>query len=139
MKKIFTLCAVACSTLFALKSNAQFTVDFEGGETSLSGNCWQLTQMNWTGDPTEVITGTGSMLSNPPVNASSTRDLNSPALNITSTSLPVSFNYKLTNKIAGTATRTIEIGLLNSSGVFTSLAIITMDKNTPTTVLSYSN
>ncbi len=57
---------------------------------------------------------------------------------MTSTSLSVSFKYKTSSKISGQATRTIDIGLLDRNGVFTSLQIITMDKNTSTAVLTHN-
>ena len=138
MKKIFTLCSI-CTFAVALKTNAQFSENFDSGLSNLSSNCWQLNQVGWTNNPSDVITGTGSINNLPPVNSSTTRDLYSPALNITSTSLMVSFNYRLASTINGNATRTIEIGLLDGSNNYTTLTTITADKNTPTTVQSYSN
>ncbi len=137
MKKIFTLCVIAALT--TLVSKAQFTANFDNGITSLSSNCWQFYQIEYTNVSGEVINGTGSLYSNPPVNGSSTRDYFTPALNITSTSLTVSFNYKLSSKISGNATRTIVIGLVDVNNNYTSLDLITLDKNSPTTVQSYSN
>jgi Big-like domain-containing protein/type IX secretion system substrate protein len=139
MKKIFTLCMIGAFTLLSFTSKAQFSENFDGGILSLSGNCWQFTQIEWTSTPGEVINGTGSLYSNPPVNGTSTRDIFSPVLNITSTSLTFTFNYKLSSKISGNATRTIEIGLTGTSNNFTSLQIITLDNNSPVTVQNYSN
>jgi len=139
MKKIFTLFALVAITFLSKESKAQFNENFDGGILSLSGNCWQFTQIEWANTPGEVINGTGSLYSNPPVNGSSTRDIFSPLLNITSTSLTITFNYKLSNKISGNATRTIEIGLTDTSNTFTSLQIITLDNNSPVTVQNYSN
>ncbi len=139
MKTIFTLLTIGVFSLLSLKSSAQFTQDFEGSFTSLSGGCWRFVAMNHSSDgQVAPITGTGSLYSNPPTSGSSTRDIATPYLNINSTSFTVSFNYKLSNKIAGNATRTIEVGLENVSGVFTSLSVITMDKNTATTTLNFS-
>ena len=64
----------------------------------------------------EVITGAGSLYSNPPVTGSSTRDFSTPFLNINSTSLTVSFNYKLSSNLVGQAERTIQIGLEDNNG-----------------------
>lgn len=136
MKKISTLFALLTFTVI---SNAQFSANFDGGISSLTGNCWTINQIEWTNAASDVITGTGSLYSNPPVNSSSTRDFYTPALNIISTSLNVAFDYKLSNKISGNATRTIEIGLVNTSNNFTSLQLITLDKNSPTTVQNFSN
>ena len=136
MKKISTLFVLVILTVI---SNAQFTANFENGLSNLTGNCWTLNQIEWTNTPGDVITGTGSLYSNPPVNGSSTRDFYTPALNITSTSLNVSFDYKLSSKISGNATRTIEIGLVNTANNFTSLQLITLDKNSPTGVQNFNN
>jgi hypothetical protein len=74
----------------------------------------------------------------PTTNDVFTWDIITPALNISSTSFTVSFNYKISSPINGIATRTkIEIGLLDVAGNFTSLSAITLDKNTPVTVLTH--
>ena len=134
MKKIFTLLALVAIVFLSKESKAQFNENFDGGIPTLTGNCWQFSQIEWTNSPGDVINGTGSLYSNPPVNGTSTRDVFSPVLNITSTTLTISFNYKLSNKISGNATRTIEIGLTDTSNNFTSLQIITLDNNSPVTV-----
>lgn len=127
------------SALLSLATvNGQYTQDFEGSEASLTSNCWILTGVYKTTDAADVITGSGSMFTNPPTNGSSTRDIYTPGLNVTSTSFTVSFNYKVSSKISGNATRTIEIGLTDAAGNFTSLALITMDRNSPTTVQQFN-
>lgn len=132
-----TLLSVAA--LFAVvTTKAQFTQNFEGTETSLTSNCWSLTEVFKTTNPAEVITGTGSMYTNPPTSSAGTRDITTPALNIISTSLTVSFNYKITGSLNGQATRTIEIGLLDVNNNFTSLHTITMNSSTPTTTQNFS-
>lgn len=134
MKTFLLLFAASFTLNFA---NAQYSQDFEGGESGLTGNCWTLTDVHYTADPSWVITGTGSMYTNPPTGAA-TRDIVSPALNATSTSFTVSFNYKVNSKINGNATRTIEVGILNAANTFVSLYTITMDKNTPVTVQNFN-
>ena len=136
MKKIFTLIALA---FLVLTSKAQFTENFENGINSLTGNCWNINQVDWTNDPSEVITGIGSLYTNPPVSSVSTKDVITPALNINSTSLTVSFNYRLASKITGLATRTIELGLLDASNNYTLLTIIPLGTSTPITTQTYSN
>src|SRR5688572_196145 len=121
MKKIFTLCLLVVTTFLTKESKAQFTEDFETDSATLAGNCWRFVNMEWTSDPSYVITGIGSMLSNPPTSSSSTRDMVTPPLTITSTSLTISFNYKLTNNLPGAATRTIEIGMEDPSSNYTML------------------
>jgi len=130
---------LSIATIFILiTAEAQYSQDFEGTETSLTGDCWTLNDVHKTTTVGDVITGTGSMYTNPPTNGSTTRDIISPALNITSTSFSVSFNYKVSSKINGNATRTIEVGLLDAAANFTSLSVITMDKNSPTTVQNFN-
>lgn len=134
--KTFTLLLAAAFTLSSAK--AQYSQNFEAGEAALTGDCWTLVDVHYTSEPGDVITGTGSMYTNPPTSGGGTRDILSPALNVTSTSFTVSFNYRVSSKINGNATRTIEVGVLNPAGVYTSLALITMDKNTPVTVQNFN-
>jgi len=130
---------LSIATIFTLiTAEAQYSQDFEGTEASLTGNCWTLNDVHKTTAAGDVITGTGSMYTNPPTSSSTTRDIITPALNITSTSFSVSFNYKVSSKINGNATRTIEVGLLDPLANFTSLSMITMDKNSPITVQNFN-
>lgn len=139
MNRIFTLFTMGALCLLTKSSFTQYSENFESAITSLSGNCWQLVQINHSSDGTVTpITGTGSLYSQPPTSGSSTRNISTPYLNI-STSLQVSFNYKLSSPLNGNATRTIEIGLMDSSDNFTSLHTITMNKNSPAAAQSYSN
>jgi hypothetical protein len=139
MKQIVTLLTVGALCLFTKKSLAQYSENFESTINSLTGNCWQFVQINHNSDGVVTpITGTGSLYSQPPTNGSSTRDISTPYLNIP-TSLQVSFSYKLSSALNGHATRTIEIGLLNNSGNFTSLYTISLDKNSSATTQSYNN
>ena len=127
------------AALISLNSaNGQFTQNFEGTESSLTGNCWTLSGIYATTTAPDVITGIGSMYTNPPTNGSSTRDIISPALNVINANFTVSFNYKVSSRINGNATRTIEVGLLDVAGNFTSLSIIAMDRNSPTSVLNFN-
>jgi hypothetical protein len=127
------------ASIFSLNAvNAQFSENFDGVEAGLTSNCWTLNDVHRTTNPQDVINGTGSMYTNPPTNNSTTRDIFTPYLNITSTSLTISFNYKVSSVINGNATRTIEVGISNAPGNFTSLALITLDKNSPATVLSFN-
>ncbi|HEX6427889.1 MAG TPA: Ig-like domain-containing protein [Niastella sp.] len=139
MNQIFTLLTAGALCLPTKSSLAQYNENFESTMSSLSGNCWQFVQMDHSSDGgVTPITGTGSLYSQPPTSGSSTRDIFTPYLNI-STSLQVSFNHKLSSTLNGNATRTIEIGLMDSSGNFTSLHTVTMDRNSPATVQSYNN
>lgn len=127
------------SALLSLSTvKGQYTQNFEGSEASLAGNCWILSGIMRTGIPADVITGNGSMFTNPPTNNTTTRDIYTPGLNVSSNTLTISFNYKVSSRISGNATRTIEVGLVDADGIFASLAMITMDKNSPATVQSFN-
>src|SRR5436190_14584243 len=116
-----------------LTATAQYTENFEGTENGLTGNCWTLTNVHVTNVAAHVISGSGSMYTDPPTN-STTKDMMTPALNVTSTSFNVSFKYKLTNTLNGQATRFIEVGIIDPAGNFTSLHMINLPNNTPATV-----
>ena len=118
-----TLIILAASVLTFGFSQAQFTENFEQNLASLTGNCWRVEQVNYTTTSSDIITGSGSAYTNPPTSSTGERALETPFLNISSTSLTVSFKYKTSSKIAGNATRTIDIGLVDRNGVFTSLQV----------------
>ncbi|HVZ57035.1 MAG TPA: Ig-like domain-containing protein [Chitinophagaceae bacterium] len=134
MKTIFLVPAL----FFSLVTGAQFSQNFDGSLTSLTGNCWTLVNMNQTTASGDVIHGTASLYSNPPTSSSGTRNIITPFLNINTSSLTISFAYKLSSKLSGQATRTIEIGLLDVNNSFVSLKVIKMDKNSPITVQTFS-
>ena len=138
LRKMKTLATLFTSIFFIVSAHAQFTENFEQNITALPGNCWVLEQINYTTTSSDVISGTGSAYTNPPTSSSGERTIETPFLNVNSTSLTVSFNYKTSSKIAGNATRTIDIGLEDKNGNFTSLQVLTMDKNSPITVLSHN-
>ena len=133
-----TLISLLTTILIFGASQAQFSENFDQNTTTLANSCWVLNQINYTTTSGDVINGTGSAYTNPPT-SSSERTIETPFLDINTSSLNVSFNYKTSNKISGNATRTIEIGLQDKTGGFISLQTITMDKNTPTTVQSLNS
>lgn len=136
MKKIFTLVAFAIFYSGAL--DAQFTQNFEGNEASLTSNCWNFSEIYHTNTPADIITGNGSLYTNPPTSGAATRDIYTPVLDVIANPLNISFKYKVSSKITGNATRTIEIGYVNSAGVFTLLDLINMDQNTPVIAMNYN-
>ena len=125
MKKFFTL--IASVIFFCGAANAQFNQDFEGTFTSLTGNCWEFLNVEKTTVPNEVITGTGSLYSNPPTTGSSTRDITSPVLNVPS-SLTISFNYKMGSSLNSNATRSISINLMRPDGTYLFLETIALNQ-----------
>jgi len=132
-----TILLLLTATFSLLTATAQYTENFEGTENGLTGNCWTLINVHVTNVAGDVISGSGSMYTDPPTGPA-TKDFLTPALNVTSTSFNVSFKYKLTNTLNGFATRFIEVGLLDPAGNFTSLQTINLPNNTPTTVFNFN-
>jgi len=133
--KTILLSLAASFTL--LTATAQYSENFEGTEAGLTGNCWTLTNFHVTNAVANVIAGTGSMYSQP-LNGGSVKEFVTPALDITSTSLTVSFGYMLTNNLNGSATRTIEVGLLDPMGNFSSLDTVAFNSSSPTTPQTFN-
>jgi hypothetical protein len=134
MKQIFTLLFLALTT----QVSAQFTENFEGQITSLTSNCWTAEQVNYSGAAQDVITGSGSAYTNPPTSGTGERTLSTPFLDMLSTTVTISFKYKVSSKISGQATRTIRVGIMDKNDVFTQLDLITMNSSNATTVYSYN-
>jgi len=117
MKKIFTLYFIAALSLFANPASAQITESFDNGFAVLEANCWEFPNMQFASAPAGyVINGNGSPYTEPPVTASSVRTMRTPYLFIGST-INVSFLYKLSGNLGGSATRFINLELVNPSGV----------------------
>jgi hypothetical protein len=134
MKTTVLLFALA----FSLTAKAQFSQNFDGSVNNLTSNCWTINGGSGTTDVSNVIAGSGSILFNPSPTPSVVQEISTPALEITNTTFTVAFKYKLSNGLNPNATRSINVGLTDVNGVFTSLAIINLDNNTPTSSLSYS-
>ena len=136
-----TFLLLIAGTFVLVSAKAQFTENFDNSNslTSLAGNCWQLTAINHSSDGVvSPINGTGSLYSEPPVTPFSTRDIVTPYLNINSVAFNVSFKYQLSANLTGSKIRTIEVGLQDVAGVFTSLSMITMNSSSPTTVQNFN-
>ena len=131
MKTVITLIT---SLLLLNASNAQFNENFDQNITNLPANCWSYTNVNYTTTTQDVINGTGSAYTNPPTSSTGFRSITTPYLNVNSTSFTVSFKYKVSSKINGNSTRTIEVVLVTKTGAVTSLQTITMNNSTPTSV-----
>ena len=129
MKKFFTLIAVAC-TLFST-ANAQFSENFDNDITSLSANCWQFSNLTWTNSSPNINGGT--------IYGVTSGQVTTPYLNITSTSITISFKYQLSSSLNGPAVRTIDIGLVDELGNYSSVQTISLNNASPTTVQNFSN
>src|SRR5688500_7970449 len=128
MKQIFTLLFLAIVT----QASAQFTENFEGQITSLTSNCWTAEQVNYSGSSQDVISGSGSAYTNPPTSGSGERTLSTPYLDMLSSTITISFKYKVSSKINGNSTRAIRIGILDTNNVFTQFDLVTMNSSTAT-------
>jgi hypothetical protein len=130
MKKIFTLIAFVCATLFATKSFAQISETFETQTdfTNLIGECWSFTTVGH--DNSAPIDGIGSVASQ----LNSTSQITTPLLNIGS-SIDISFMYQRVQFAAG-GSRTLKIFLLDTAGTPTLLDNIALNDGS---LHSYSN
>lgn len=124
------------AAIFAIVSaNAQVTQDFEGTDASLTGNCWTMTNVHVSNS--DPITGAGSLLTQP-LAGNSVKELMTPALNITSGSITVSFNYQLVNNLNGNSGRLLELGVVTPSGAFTLLDTLQFNSSSSTNVINYN-
>lgn len=149
--KIFTLLLIRHPKLITMKTTllfaaallsfsmakAQFSENFEGSENSLTSNCWTLSGLNSYTDA-DVISGNGSLLAMPTANQVTVREILTPALNITNINFNVSFKFRLTDQLNGQATRSIEIGLLDVAGNYTSLQTLSLNSSNPATVVTFN-
>jgi len=116
MKKFFTLCCIAVLSLFANPSLAQINEHFDNGFGVLEANCWQFPSMQYASTPAAfVINGNGSPYSEPPVNSSSARVMRTPFIYIYY-SIDISFVYKLSDNLNGSASRYVTLELVNPGG-----------------------
>jgi hypothetical protein len=136
MNKIFTL-SIGAIMLFNTPVFSQINEQFENDSTALATNCWQFLGMNFAKNtgPTSgyLINGIGSTYALPPVSGDSLRMVRTPLLNVSS-SINISFKYKLSNTLNGQQTRFIQVALTTSVGVVVqSLATINMSTSTNNT------
>jgi hypothetical protein len=134
-----TLLILIASILFVNAANAQFSENFDQNITSLPGKCWSYSNVNYSTTSQDVINGTGSAYTNPPTSTSGVRSITTPYLNVNSTSFTVSFKYKVSSKINGNSTRTVEIVLVDKNGAAISLQTLVMNSSTTTSVLTHNN
>ncbi|MES1197937.1 MAG: T9SS type A sorting domain-containing protein [Chitinophagaceae bacterium] len=135
--KTFVLYLAA--TFVIVNAKAQFSENFDAATiASLTANCWVLNGVSTTTTPGEAINNT-SILTAPPVNPGIKIDLYTPVLNFATTSTTISFDYRLTQALAGMATRNIQVSLVNLSGTIVATDTIKMANGTNTSVKSYSH
>jgi hypothetical protein len=129
MKKIFTLVAFACTSLFATKSFAQISETFETSSdvTNLINECWTFSTVSHTNSG--PIDGIGSVASQ--LNVVS--QIYTPFLNIGS-SIDISFMYQRVQVSGGN--RTLKVYLVDTAGTQTILDNLTLND---ASVHSYSN
>src|SRR4029079_4010325 len=103
-----TFISIIATVLFINSANAQFSENFDQNITNLTGKCWSYNNVNYSTASADVINGTGSAYTNPPTSSSGVRSITTPYLNVNTTSLTISFKYKVSSKINGNSTRTID-------------------------------
>lgn len=135
MRRISTL-MTAVAAFFTVHAHAQLMEDFET-PNEFTNSCWYFSEIYATQyNPLYPaidwrIAGNGSLITNPATNQTGTIEMMTPPLTVSSTSLTVSFLYRMNVTITTNSSRTIEIGLLDPSGSYTYLDMITLNKNTP--------
>jgi len=116
-----------------------FTEDFDTATiNSLTAHCWVLNGVSTTNQNGEAISGT-SIYTAPPTSPGVKIDLYTPILNFNSTSTTISFDYRLTQSLGGSATRSIQVSLVNLSGIVVTADTITMGAGTTTDVYQYQH
>jgi len=139
MKQISTLFAIVLFSIVTIKANAQFTENFDTSTVnSLTARCWVLNGVSTTTTNGEAINGT-SIYTAPPVAPGVKIDLYTPILNFASTSTTITFDYRLTANLVGSATRSIQVSLINLSGVIVASDTITKGAGTGTSVYQYQH
>jgi hypothetical protein len=133
MKKFFTLCVLIFSVAV---SKAQINENFDNGFAVLEAKCWQFPSMQFASAPAAyVINGNGSPYSEPPVNSSSVRIMRTPFIYIYY-SVNISFTYRLSEALNGSASRYITLELVNPSGtVVQTLTNFNVPGNTTSTTV----
>lgn len=105
---------------------------------SLTSSCWVITGGTTTTQPGEAIDGT-SLYTAPATNGNSKTDLYTPILVIPNSTLTINFDYRLTQNLSANATRTIEVGLVNLSGVLVSVNTVVMVAGANTNIQHYNH
>ena len=134
MKK-FVLCIV--TTIVIINAKAQFSENFESATiASLNANCWVLGGVVTTTTPGEAINGT-SIFTLPPVNPGTKVDLYTPILSFSTTNTTISFDYRITETLNSNATRSLQVSLVNLSGIIVASDTIRMNASTTTNIYQY--
>lgn len=133
--KTFVLYLAA--TFVIITAKAQFSENFDAATIpSLTANCWVLNGVSTTTTSGEAINGT-SIYTAPPVNPGIKIDLYTPILSFATTSTTISFDYRLTQNLSASATRSIQVSLVNLSGIVVISDTITMTTGFGTGVNSF--
>ncbi len=133
--KTFVLYLAA--TFVIITAKAQFTENFDAATIpSLTANCWVLNGVSTTTTAGEAINAT-SIYTAPPVNPGIKIDLYTPILSFSTTSTTISFDYRLTQNLSASATRSIQVSIVNLSGIVVASDTIKMSAGFGTAVHPY--
>jgi hypothetical protein len=120
-------------------SKGQFNENFDGSTiSSLTSNCWVLNGSSTTTTSGEAINGT-SIFTAPSTNSGSKVDIYTPVMTLLSSTMNMSYDYRLTAVLGGNATRSIQIGLVNMNGNLIASDILTIVAGNTTNVLHYTH
>jgi hypothetical protein len=123
MKQVYTALTLIPLSI-AFSSKAQINENFES-TNSLNHICWNFQNIQATTANNEVISGSQSIATH----QTNAAIIQTPALVFT-TAINVSFSYKLNSKLNNTATRLLEVGIIDNQSNFTSLSAILMNNST---------
>ena len=134
-----TLLSVAALFTVVTTKAQTVTENFNSATSgSLTSSCWVITGGTTTTEPGEAIEGT-SLYTAPATNGNSKTDLYTPILIVPNSTLTIDLDYRLTQSLAGNATRTIEVGLVSLSGNLIAVNTVVLGAGTNTDVQHYSH
>jgi hypothetical protein len=135
-----TILLFLAAVLTASTINAQaFSENFNSATiNSLVQNCWIVNGVSTTELPSEAISAR-SIYTAPPTNSNAKTDVYTPVCNISVSNPTISFDYRLTQTLSANASRSIQVGLVTTTGSLLYSHTITMGSQTGTNVLNYTN
>lgn len=128
MKQFYT---VLVAVVFFTKAVAAQSISetFNSGLASLTAGAWKFSNISLETSSSVLIQGQSLA-----TKSLGTSTLATPYLDFSGT-IDVSIDYRISEKLNGNATRRIEIGLVDSTGNFSSLSFVVLDKSsTPGTI-----
>ena len=137
MKQIFTLVlATALSLTAAFAQTTQQNFEGIADLSSLTNSCWQFNRVDFAGAVTGNIGNSNNVLAQT-TDKKNNAFITTPYVNL-SVGTTISFDYKLNEALNGQAKRTIYVRLLDTSGNYTELKNIVLDKNSSISTATFT-